>query len=136
MRSRGFSIVVISANGAGAVYYLLQGRLGLALLLAVVAGFLAWLAFRSPSRSTTFRPVRSLTAGAVLFGAATLLMALGVSAAEEGDPRALGVAGAAVGAALTAAMLWAVVRARRMGYGWSSEVAKRQPPDDNPRGAR
>jgi len=132
--SRGVSFAVIAANLGGSLYYALQGRFGLAVLLGFVAGGVAWLGLRQRSSSTTFRPVRTLTAAAIFFGLVTGFMALGVTGADEGDPRTLGRVGVAVGAVFTGLMLWALVRARGMGFGWSSELERRQRPDDNPRG--
>lgn len=129
MVGRGFSLFVVTANAAGAVYYLAQGRIGLATLLGAVAAALAWIAFRPPSRRTTFHPVRTLVAGAAFFGVVLVLMLAAVAGAETRGQAQLGGVGAAVAAVLFGLALWAVVRARRMGYGWSSELERRQRPD-------
>lgn len=129
MGQRGVSVMVIAANAGGAAYYLAQGRLGLATLLAAVAVAVGWIAFRPRSRSTTFRPVRTLTAGAAFFAVVTLLMLLAVSGADTDAQNWLGGAGAAVAAVFTGILFWAILRARRMGYGWSSELERRRRPE-------
>ncbi len=129
MARRGFSLFVVSANAAGAIYYLVQGRLGLAILLGAVAAVLGWLTVRPDSHTTTFRPMRTLTWGAAFFGLVTVLMLIAFAAAETGGQTVLGGIGAAVAAVITGFMVWALLRARRMGFDWSSELEKRQRPE-------
>lgn len=135
-RQRTLSVIVVTANAAGAVVYLAQGRVGVPILLLAVALLVAWVAFRPPSTSSTFRPVRTLSLGLAFFAALTLLLLLALTGADTGSERALGGISAAVAAGFTGVAVWALLRARRMGLGWSTEVEKRQRPDDNPSARR